>query len=67
VQDQIDQTIDEKRAKEAEFSANGIQDLSEFEVTALGVEDVRVLDNGDQIATVVYIQLAMPRAIKKRA
>ena len=46
--------IGEKQAKETEFSANGIQDLSELEVTALGVEDVRALDNGDQIAKVVY-------------
>ena len=57
VQDQIDQMTDlfgEKRAKETVFSANGIQDLSELEVKLLSVEDVRELDNGDQIAKVVY-------------
>lgn len=57
VQDQIDQMTSlfgEKRAKETVFSANGIHDLSDLEVTSLSVEDVRALDNGDQLAKVVY-------------
>ena len=58
LQDQIDKMtvlFGEKRAKETVFSANGIQDLSELEVKSLSVENVRALDNGDQIAKVAYV------------
>ena len=57
VQDQLDQMtglFGEKRAKATVFSANGIKALSDLEVKSLNVEDVRALDNGDQLAKVVY-------------